>query len=184
MINIIEINAKEFKKSIFKKYESLFPEEERRYWPSIIKTYKKGIEHFYKIVLDNNEIGFFMLEKLDNKPYYLDYFAIYKEYQNKGYGTKALKYLIDNIIKDDGLIGEIEQIDEVNPITIKRYSFYKQFGFIKTDSLYNLWEVYYTPLILLKDNKYTKEELDKIFFEYYLTNMGMRNLKKNCYIIK
>ncbi len=51
-----------------------------------------------------------MLEKLnDNYPFYLDYFAIFKEFQNMGYGTKAVQTLIKNVVHNDGIIGEIEK---------------------------------------------------------------------------
>ena len=96
-IDIIEINIDEFKDNIYNKYIKLFPEDEQRNWKKIEATYNKGIEKFYKIILDNKIIGFFMLEKLNNYPFYLDYFAIFKEYQHLGYGTKAIKMLIDKI---------------------------------------------------------------------------------------
>ena len=41
-----------------------------------------------------------MLEKLQNNPFYMDYFAIKKEYQNQGLGTNALKILLNDVIKD------------------------------------------------------------------------------------
>lgn len=45
-------------------------------------------------------IGFIMLEKLQNNPFYMDYFAIKKEYQNQGLGTNALKILKTEIIPE------------------------------------------------------------------------------------
>ena len=185
MINVIEISMYEFKNNIYEYYISIFPDSERRRWYEIRNTYRKKIEHFYKIVLDNNIIGFFMLEKIDdNHPYYLDYFAIYDEYQNKGYGKIALKYLLDNIILDNGLIGDIERVDDNNLITIKRFKFYERLGFEKVDSIYLLWNVLYTPIVYYGINKYNKEEVDKLFFDYYLVNMGEKNLKAHCKIIK
>lgn len=49
-----------------------------------------------------------MLEKLQNNPFYMDYFAIKKEYQNQGLGTNALKILLNDVIKEKGLCIEIE----------------------------------------------------------------------------
>lgn len=49
-----------------------------------------------------------MLEKLQNNPFYMDYFAIKKEYQNQGLGTNALKILLNDVIKEKGLFIEIE----------------------------------------------------------------------------
>ena len=108
MLDIIEITIDEFKNNIYGKYVKLFPENEQREWVKIEETYKKGIEKFYKIVLKNEIIGFFMLEKLnDNYPFYLDYFAIFEEFQNKGYGSKSIEKLIDKIVCNNGLIAEI-----------------------------------------------------------------------------
>ena len=180
MLSVIEISNSEFRVDIYDEYIKLFPKEEQREWSKIENTYKKGIEKFYKILLNNKIIGFFMLEKLENMPYYLDYFAIFNEYQNKGYGTKALKLLLKNI--KDGMIAEIEEINSKNKETLKRFNFYKKLGFNKVDSLYLLYNVLYNPIIYL-DNVY-KDEIDKIFFEYYKINVGEEALKENCKIIK
>ena len=185
MIDIIEITINEFKNNIYDKYVKLFPENERREWFKIEKMYKKGIEKFYKIVLKNKTIGFFMLEKLnDNYPFYLDYFAIFKEFQNKGYGSKSIVKLIDKIVGSNGLIGEIEKESTKNPITIKRFKFYSKLGFKKIDSEYLLYNVFYTPIIYINSTSITKEKVDKIFFDYYTENCGENEIKKNCKIIK
>lgn len=95
LLKIIEISIEEFENKIYNEYITLFPEEEQRSWKKIKQTYENGIEKFYKITLENETIGFFMLEKAGEEyPYYLDYFAIFKKYQNKGYGTEAIKKLL------------------------------------------------------------------------------------------
>lgn len=185
MIDIIEITINEFKNSIYDKYIKLFPENEQREWKKIERTYEKGIEKFYKIVLKNKIIGFFMLEKLnDNYPFYLDYFAIFKEFQNRGYGSKSIVKLIDKIVGSNGLIGEIEKESTKNPITIERFKFYSKLGFKKFDSEYLLYNVIYTPIIYINSNSIIKEKIDKIFFDYYLENCGEKEMKSNCQIIK
>lgn len=98
MIDVVEITLNEFKEDIYAKYIRLFPEDEQRDLEKIERTYKNGIEKFYKILLKDVTIGFFMLEKLsDNYPFYIDYFAIFNEFQNKGYGTKAMQILGNKI---------------------------------------------------------------------------------------
>ena len=183
MINVIQITIEEFKENIYDKYIGLFPQNEQRNWKKIEKTYNEHIESFYKIVMDNKEIGFFMLEKIDSShPYYLDYFAIYKEYQNKGYGKRALKYLLENIIKTSGLICEIEKEDDNNLTTMKRFDFYKKLGFKKVDSVYSLYDVLYTPIVFL-NSPYNKNDIDKLFFDYYKENQGEKDLKERCKIV-
>lgn len=183
MIEILEIKIEEFKDKIYEQYVQLFPEEEQRDWDKIENSYKEGFEKFYKIVLDNKIIGFFMLEKINkNYPYYLDYFAIFKEYQNKGYGTESLKKLLENTIANQGLCIEIEKEEIDNQTTIKRANFYNRLGFKKINSEYLLYKVLFTPYVY----NYTtdKEVIDKIMFDYYKMNCGENEIKNRCKIIK
>ena len=185
MIDVIEITIEEFKNNIYNKYIKLFPKEEQRNWKKIETTINKGIEKLYKITYENITIGFFMLEKInDESPFYMDYFAIYKKFQNKGYGTKAIKVLLSKIVTNKGLIAEIEKECKNNPTTIKRFEFYKRLGFKKIESEYLLYNVYYNPIVYGKFENIDKEKYDKIFFDYYLINCGENEVKKNCKIIK
>lgn len=110
MLEIIEINIEEFEDKIYKEYITLFPEEEQRSWKKIKQTYQNGIEKFFEITLNNEIIGFFMLEKAGEEyPYYMDYFGIFKKYQNKGYGTQAIKELLSKIVLNGELLIEIEK---------------------------------------------------------------------------
>ncbi|MBP3255860.1 MAG: GNAT family N-acetyltransferase [Clostridia bacterium] len=185
MIDVIEITIEEFENDIYDKYIELFPEEEQREWNKIVKTSKKGIEKFYKIIYENKTIGFFLLEKInDDYPFYIDYFSIYREYQNQGYGTKAIKVLLSKIINKKGLIAEIETESKDNPITIKRFEFYKRLGFKKIKSEYLLYNVYFTPILYNDYKEINKEKYDKIFFDYYAINCGENEVKRHCKIIK
>ena len=184
MLNVIEITFEYFKQNIYEKYEELFSDDEQRSLKKLEKTYICGIEKIYKITLDNVTIGFFMIEKIDGYPYFLDYFAIFNEFQNKGYGTEALKLILENIVKKDKLIGEIEKEDDKNLITHRRYEFYRRLGFKKTKSEYFMYNVFYEPIIYPKSSKISKNKLDKIFFEYYKLNSGEEGVKKYCKIIK
>ena len=181
-MKIEEIKLDEFEDEIYDKYVDLFPSNERRDIKKIRRTYKDGIEKFYKISLDNNIIGFFMLERLNEYPYYLDYFGIDRKYQNSGYGTEALKLLMKDVIKETGLIGEIEKVIDDDPITRRRLNFYKRLGFSEIGSEYSLYNVLFNPIVYM--SKYNKEEMDSIFFEYYKINIGLEGTMKNCKIIK
>lgn len=185
MVDVSIISIEEFKEKIYNDYEKLFPEEEQRDWEIIEENYNKGIEQFYKIALDNKIIGFLMLEKIKEEyPYYLDYFAIYKEYQNKGYGFKSIDTLINKVIKENDLIGEIEKENENELNTIRRMKFYDRLGFKKINSEYLLFNVLYTPIIKTNKKEVNKEKLDKIFFEYYKINSGNYNFEENCKLLK
>lgn len=184
-MDIIEIKIEEFEEKIYEEYIQLFPPEEQREWKYIKKSYENKIEKFYKIVSENNIIGFVMLEKLfENYPYYIDYFAIFKKYQGKGFGTKAIRLLLDKFVKNDGLCIEIEKEESSNNITIKRAKFYKKLLFKKINSEYLLYGVHFTPYIYGENLKINKNEIDKIMFDYYIANCGEDEIKKNCSIIK
>ena len=184
MIDVVEITIEEFKENIYDKYIKLFPENEQRSWSKIEHTYSNGIEKFYKILYGNETIGFFLLEKInDDYPFYLDYFAIYQGYQNKGYGTVALKILLSKIVTNKGLIAEIEKECDENPTTIRRFEFYKKLGFKIIESEYLLYNVYYNPIVYCKSENMDKEKYDRIFFDYYLINCGENEVKNNCNII-
>lgn len=182
-MEIIEIDINEFEKDIYNEYIELFPEEEQREWDKIQKAYENKIEKFYKIVSNNMTVGFFMLEKIDdNSPYYLDYFGIFKKHQNKGIGTQSIQKLLEKV-GEEGLYIEIEKEDTKNDITLRRAEFYKKLGFKRIDSEYLLYNVLYTPYIYTKTNV-TKEEVDKVMFEYYIINCGKKEIKNNCKQIK
>lgn len=184
MLEIIEITIKEFEETIYDKYVTLFPENEQRPWNIITKTYKNGIEKFYKIVNGNKTIGFFMLEKLNDKyPYYIDYFAIFKEHQNKGYGTEAIQKILEKV-GEAGVCFEIEKETENEPHTIKRAEFYKRLGFREIESEYLLYGVPYTPYIYIKNGDIGKTQIDQIMFDYYITNVSRKAVEKHCKIIK
>lgn len=185
MLEITEIDIKEAEEKIYNEYVNLFPEEERREWIKIKNTYEKGIEKFYKIIVDNKIIGFFLLEKIkENYPYYLDYFAIFENYQNKGYGRQVIKILLETIVKDNGLCIDIEKEIEENPITIRRANFYKNVGFEKVNSEYLIYNVKYEIYIYTTGIKPKKEEIDRIMFDYYITNSGEKAIAQNCKILK
>lgn len=185
MLEIIEINIEEFENEIYEEYTTLFPEDEQRSWKKIKATYEKGIEKFYKITLNNEIIGFFMLEKAgEGYPYYLDYFAIFKKYQNKGYGTEAIKKLLKKICIKEDLVIEIEKEEEENPLTIKRANFYKKLGFKKVYSEYLLYKVLFTPYIYTQKQNINKKQIDEMMFKYYVINCGEQEVKKNCKINK
>lgn len=183
MIEVKEITIEEFENQIYDGYILLFPDEEQRDWDKIRVTYNNGIEKIYAIVSEDTIAGFFMLEKINNYPYYLDYFGIFKQYQNKGYGTQAIKELIKKV-GSEGLIGEIEKEDQNDIKTIKRFEFYKRLGFRKIDSEYYLYKVYYTPIECCNSKEISKERYDEIFFDYYKLNCGEDEIRKKCKIIK
>ncbi len=90
-LQIVNINIEEFKKVVYPEYLKLFPQEERKTFETIEKSFNNGITKIIEIVDNNIFIGFIIVNTLmDNKYIQLDYLAILPQYQNKGYGTLAM----------------------------------------------------------------------------------------------
>ena len=163
----------DFKNKMYDEYVKLFSDDEQRDWKDIERSYYEGVEVLFGIKNNGIIVGFMMLEKLnENYPYYIDFFAIFDKYQGNNHGTKAIEYLIKNIIKDEPLCLEIEKETEMNINTIRRAKFYRNLGFKKINSEYLFFGVRYTPYIYDIHNKLEKYRVDAIMLDYYKSNCG------------
>ena len=96
-----EITFDEFKDKMLDSYEELLSEDEQKPLSIIKRCYNLGVQKIYGIVVDNNYVGFITIEKLgDDYPYYGDYFAIFKKYQNFGYGSESFKWFLEDVVND------------------------------------------------------------------------------------
>lgn len=192
-MELINIDYKEFKAEIYQKYIEIFPEEERKTLEAMEKNYNKNITKFIKIDEENELIGFFIMNSIKNNRYMqLDYFAILPEYQNKGYGTKAIKELEKVVQNYDAIFVEIEKLGygankEENEIREKRAKFYERLGFHKLDTNLKWFNSLFLSVYYLKLNDnliYDEEEiLNNIFGIYYKVH-GKKKVDENCEIIK
>ena len=184
MIDIRKISIEEFENSVYDKYITLFTQEEQRDFSTITNAYNNGIEEFYGIYDDDIMVGFFALERIKDYPYYLDYIAIFKEYQSKGYGSKSVKLLLDKIVKDKGIIGEIEEVMESDTSTVKRWNFYNKLGFKKFDNRFFFNGTMFELIVYPYDFNTTGDEISKMLYDYYVVNIGEEKTKETCKIIK
>lgn len=190
MIELVNVDIKEFKQTIYKKYEKLFPENERKSYRFIKHTYNLGITKIIKIVDDSKFIGFMIANKIENVNYLqLDYFAILPEYQNKGYGTKAIKLLKEQCKNYNGVYIEVERVrnDNTNEdkIRAKRVKFYENIGFYKLSFDLLLFSVEYSLYILeTSDIKEDEEKITKDIFTIYNTIIGEKRVRKYCHVLE
>lgn len=191
MLKLISIDFKEFKKNIYHYYVELFPEDERKSLKNIENNYLKGITKLVSIMDDNITIGFLIYNTLEgNKYVQLDYFAIFKEFQNKKNGTQAIKAFKENSKEYNGIYGEVEKaglgLDETeNNKRERRIKFWKNLGFELFDFDLELFDVIYSPCILkIKDIKLDYDEVMKSAFEIYEALLGKEKVKKRCKIIR
>lgn len=192
-MELINIDYKEFKAEIYQKYIEIFPEEERKTLEAMEKNYNKNITRFIKIDEEKELIGFCIMNSIENNRYMqLDYFAILPEYQNKGYGTKAIKELEKVVQNYDAIFVEIEKLGygantAENEIREKRAKFYERLGFHKLDTNLKWFNSLFLSVYYLKLNDnliYDEEEiLNNIFGIYYKVH-GKKKVDENCEIIK
>lgn len=98
MIELKSVDIKEFKKNLYSQYMKLFPKNERKPLSFLKECYVRKILTILEIIDDKEIVGFMILNKLPKSKYLqLDYFAIFEQYQSKGYGSKALKKIFKTI---------------------------------------------------------------------------------------
>lgn len=190
MIELVNVDIKEFKQTMYEEYKKLFPENERKSYRLLKHTYSKGITQIIKIVDNNEFVGFMIINKIENIQYLcLDYFAILPQYQNKGYGTQALKLLKEQCKNYNGIYVEVERArnddTEEDKIKINRIKFYENIGFYKLSFDLLLFSVEYSLYMLqTSDVKEDEEKITKDIFTIYNTIIGEKRVKKNCRIME
>lgn len=190
MLELVNVDIKEFKQTIYKEYENLFPENERKSYRFLKHTYNKGITQIIKILDDNEFVGFMIINKIENVQYLcLDYFAILPQYQNKGYGTQALKLLKEQCKNYNGVYVEIERVrnddTQEDKIRTRRAKFYEDIGFYKLSFDLLLFSVEYSLYMLqTSDVKEDEEKITKDIFTIYNTIIGEKRVRKNCRIME
>lgn len=191
-MNLINIGIEEFQKEVYPEYIKIFPKEERKELKTIEENYDKKITKFIKICENNQFIGFFIINTIQNSQYIqLDYFAILEPYQNKGYGTKAIQLLKSQMEAYDGIFVEIEKLGlgkdkQDNIVRERRAKFYENLGFEKLDFELKwfgtlILSIYILPISTNKDNE---NEILKNMFEIYVSVHGKEKVERDCKVIK
>lgn len=128
-------------------YANSFPERERLSFDTVCKK-----TNIYGIFRADELVGF--MSTLDHNGYcVLDYFAIDKNYRDKGYGKMAMARLYE--VKKDakGIILDLETPGEAsteseNIVRARRQSFYSRLGFLNTTAHFEHCGVHMTLMYL------------------------------------
>lgn len=189
-MNLEKISPEEFKKDIYPYYKNLFPENERKPYSLIKKTCTQGIMSIVKITNEDKFIGFCIVNAVGNNHLaLLDYFAVLPEYQNRGYGTKAIKLLQDMYADYKGIFVEVESVDSSNikddDIRKRRIKFYEKLEFKRQPFTLKLFEVnYFAYILTMQGVKLSTDEVLKEIYEIYIQTIGKDRFKKYCTIQK
>lgn len=189
MLELRQVELKEFKKDIYNDYRLLFHKSERKSYRFLKYISRKNMLKIYKIEEDGNYIGFMIFENIEESDILLfDYLEIKPKYQNMGYGDKAV-FLLKEVMNDYSCIyGEVEKLGlginlEENHIREKRMKIYKNLGFYELKYDLKLYKVIYTPICLTLNRKLSDEEILDGAFKIYHAIFGKSGVRKNCEII-
>ena len=108
-----------------------FPPAERPKFHELIKRADQGLADFWVIREEDRNIGLAYLLKVEDVTY-LFYFAVDSTCRGKGYGTTAMKAILEEY-KDTAVLFSIEDWEEEAENTeqrIKRHQFYLRCGLI------------------------------------------------------
>lgn len=129
-------------------YNQSFPILERKPFTDIMTKVKRRKMDLYALEDNNSYIGFIEVAH-GNTWHLLDYFAIHPSLRSKGYGSYALKQLLD-MYNDLNLVIEIERSISQDDQAYKRRLFYLNNGCKTSNVFINLYHVDYE---LLTNNK-------------------------------
>ncbi len=151
-----------------------FPKNELKPLSSIERMYQQG--RYQGVILEKEDevIAYGMLlQDSENKAYLLDYFAVLEEFRGEGYGSKALRCLLDFVEKDDLIVMEAEnpkkaENSRAREIQEKRLEFYRKNGVRFTGLTSVVFDAAYVIMYLSgNDRVLAEEEIRKIYVDFY-----------------
>lgn len=150
----------------------------------IKKLYKKGILKPYKILDENQFVGFLITSSISNKGCLkLDFFAILPQYQSRGYGGQVIEKLKEISHEYYGIFIEVEKVGlgrdkEENKIREKRIKFYERNGFKKLNFEINAFNVIFSSYILFTNDIIKEERILEDVKKVYLAEFGEKKFNK------
>ncbi|MCX8074823.1 MAG: GNAT family N-acetyltransferase [Clostridia bacterium] len=188
-MEIKEISISDFKENIYKRYVKIFPLNERKTLCDLKVGIQKDVIKFFEIIYSTEIVGFFIINDIkDLKFIQIDYFAIFPEYQSRGYGKMAINALKEKYFGYKNIYLEAEKIglgknDSENQIRIKRSRFYEELGFRKLNFDISLWKVIYSVYMLECAENVNDLEVKNNVLKLYYTFYSKDVVEKRCFII-
>lgn len=162
-------DGKKYKEKVYELYQDAFPEEEKKPVGMLEELAKRGMLEILAVVDDEGAERFVglainMTEPSSKAPEgeketaLLDYFAISPDVRGGGYGSKALKLLLERF-SGKTYIFEVEMRDEAAPNAAerqRRVAFYLRGGLKETGLFVHAYDTDFE--ILTPDGKVTYEQ--------------------------
>ena len=129
MIKLYQSDIEKFKE-VYKDMSSQFPENEMKTFKKFEQLLKTGS---YKLFTAQNSsetsVGYCLLYTgSKSKILWLDYIAVFKEQQSKGYGKQIFNAIKETFQEYTGIYLEVEKPDSSQPNTLRRIKFYETLG--------------------------------------------------------
>ncbi len=115
---------------IYKEMEKSFIKEEIRDFDDAVKVLENPLYSVYHIECDGEKVGFITVWEL-SEYYFIEHFAVYEAYRNKGFGKMAIEHFCKTH-KNVFLEAKPPNTD----ISLRRINFYKRCGFCVNDFQY------------------------------------------------
>lgn len=157
---------------IYKDMEVQFPKNEMKPYGVFCGLLNLNCYNLYYIKEGETSVGYALIADVEDF-LWLEYFAIYKKFHSKGYGSKIIESLSGNFPKLKGCFLEVEKPDENKINTIRRIKFYENLGVINLNYDYFYpneegfikMELFYLPFknTYLPDILTIKKVIKKIF---------------------
>lgn len=180
MNSVFISNEKDFN-NIYNDMLNQFPKCELKTFDFFLKLLNSSNYKCELFKINNQNIGYVSYYLSDF--IWVDYLAVFKNFQSKGFGTQILNHLFNKYKKLNGAYFEVELQNEKDINTQKRMQFYKQkIKCVETHIKYflpNDFELYemkllYKPLYLkLLDNQTILKNIEETFSVLYsnITNV-------------
>lgn len=149
-----------------------FPQEELKPIDAIERLIERKIYNCYGLY-DNKELLAYAFFNTSKSYLLLDYYSVCKKYRSKGIGSKFFNILKEECKSHNGIIVEVEDIENADTETEKiirqrRIDFYKKNGMKMTNVLCELFNVYYSIMCISNDelnDSIIYEEMKNIYKE-------------------
>ena len=192
IMNLKNINDFEDFKFIYDDMLQQFPKCELKSFEHIKSLFKTNK---YKIAVfeDNNEIKGYILYYLSDF-IWVDYFAIFKDFHSKGFGTLILNQSFEKYKNLKCVYFEVEKEDKKDINTTKRLNFYKRLGcfdsnikYFLPNEIYNDYEMklLYKPLSVQNINRnlilnHIEESFKVLYSNIKNVNLVFDKIKHHC----
>ena len=158
-----------------------FPAEEIKPWSKISELWDKGRYFAYSWEENGEFLGYALLYQANDGYLLLDYYAVLSQERNKGYGSRFLHVLGEELQEESGIIIEVEDPayaadEETRKLRERRINFYLRNGCVRSGVLSQAAGVEYVILYLPGCRAADKEDIRTHLLNIYREVLNPRDI--------